>query len=110
DDLLNMIGVEIAKMHLADIIHGDLMNSHMMLRKGSKIWSVPIDFRLAYHSTMVEDKAVGLYVLEHAFGSIYPDAEPLFSSVQHTRQTSRKAIRKRLDNGCLRGRKRSVVG
>ncbi|KAI6042158.1 hypothetical protein EDC04DRAFT_2564573, partial [Pisolithus marmoratus] len=69
DDLLNMIGVEIAKVHLADIIHGDLTNSNMMLRKGSKIWSVPIYFGLAHHSTMVEDKAVGLYVLEHAFGS-----------------------------------------
>jgi TP53 regulating kinase-like protein len=33
DTLMNMIGVEIAKMHLADIIHGDLTTSNMMLRK-----------------------------------------------------------------------------
>jgi TP53 regulating kinase and related kinases len=27
-----MVGTEIAKMHLADIIHGDLTTSNMMLR------------------------------------------------------------------------------
>ncbi|KAI6024312.1 hypothetical protein EDC04DRAFT_2869506 [Pisolithus marmoratus] len=97
-DLLNMIGVEIAKMHLADIIHGDLINSNMMLRKGSKIWSVPIDFGLAYHSTMVEDKAVGLYVLE------------CFSTHDKHLGKHWSAIKKRLNDGCLRGRKRSVVG
>ncbi|KAI6024309.1 hypothetical protein EDC04DRAFT_2900265 [Pisolithus marmoratus] len=85
DDLLNTIGVEIAKTHLAYIIHGDPRNSNMMLRKGSKIWSVPIDFGFMYHSTMVEDKAIGLYVLDRAFGSTHPDAELLFSSVQHLR-------------------------
>ena len=30
---------------------------------------------------MVEDKAVDLYVLERAFTSTHPDAEPLFSGV-----------------------------
>ncbi|KAI5985517.1 hypothetical protein EDD15DRAFT_2175836, partial [Pisolithus albus] len=75
-----VVGVEIAKMHLADIIHGDLTTSNMMLRKGSKDL-VLIDFGLAYHSTLVEDKAVDLYVLKRAFASTHPDAEPLFSSV-----------------------------
>jgi hypothetical protein len=28
-----MIGTEIAKMHLADVIHGDLTTSNMMLRR-----------------------------------------------------------------------------
>jgi TP53 regulating kinase-like protein len=36
DTLMDMIGVEIAKMHLADIIHGDLTTSNMMLRKKNK--------------------------------------------------------------------------
>jgi hypothetical protein len=40
-----------------------------------------IDFGLAYHSTLVEDKAVDLYVLERAFSSTHPDSEPLFASV-----------------------------
>jgi tRNA A-37 threonylcarbamoyl transferase component Bud32 len=30
-----MVGTEIAKMHLADIIHGDLTTSNMMLRHPS---------------------------------------------------------------------------
>jgi len=42
---------------------------------------VLIDFGLAYQSTLVEDKAVDLYVLERAFASTHPDAEPLFASV-----------------------------
>ncbi|KAI6114643.1 kinase-like domain-containing protein [Pisolithus croceorrhizus] len=113
DDLLNMIGVEIAKMHLADIIHGDLTTSNMMLREGSKDL-VLIDFGLAYHSTLVEDKAVDLYVLERAFASTHPDAEPLFSSVlaSYEKHLGKhwSAIKKRLNDVRLRGRKRSMVG
>lgn len=113
DDLLNMVGVEIAKMHLADIIHGDLTTSNMMLRKGSNDL-VLIDFGLAYHSTLVEDKAVDLYVLERAFASTHPDAEPLFSSVlaSYEKRLGKhwSAIKKRLDDVRLRGRKRSMVG
>jgi len=33
DALMGMIGVEIAKMHYADVIHGDLTTSNMMLRR-----------------------------------------------------------------------------
>ena len=29
---MGLIGVEIAKMHLADVVHGDLTTSNMMLR------------------------------------------------------------------------------
>jgi TP53 regulating kinase and related kinases len=29
---MSLIGTEIAKMHMADIIHGDLTTSNMMLR------------------------------------------------------------------------------
>ncbi|KAI6096722.1 kinase-like domain-containing protein [Pisolithus sp. B1] len=113
DDLLDMIGVEIAKMHLADVIHGDLTTSNMMLRRRSKDL-VLIDFGLAYHSTLVEDKAVDLYVLERAFASTHPDAEPLFSSVlaSYEKRLGKHwpAIKKRLNDVRLRGRKRSMVG
>lgn len=33
DEVMQMIGTEIAKMHMADIIHGDLTTSNMMLRR-----------------------------------------------------------------------------
>ncbi|KIK46840.1 hypothetical protein CY34DRAFT_75277, partial [Suillus luteus UH-Slu-Lm8-n1] len=113
DALMDMIGVEIAKMHLADIIHGDLTTSNMMLRKQTSDL-VLIDFGLAYHSTLVEDKAVDLYVLERAFASTHPDSEPLFAGVLHAYEKRMgnhwMPIKKRLDDVRLRGRKRSMVG
>ena len=36
-----MVGTEIAKMHLADIIHGDLTTSNMMLRQPSSVTNSP---------------------------------------------------------------------
>ncbi|EGN97266.1 hypothetical protein SERLA73DRAFT_183925 [Serpula lacrymans var. lacrymans S7.3] len=113
DLLMTKVGNEIAKMHLADVIHGDLTTSNMMLRQGSKDL-VLIDFGLAYMSTLVEDKAVDLYVLERAFSSTHPDSEPLFSSVLEAYRVKMgkqwTAIGKRLDDVRLRGRKRSMVG
>ncbi|KAG1745092.1 kinase-like domain-containing protein [Suillus paluster] len=113
DALMDMIGAEIAKMHLADVIHGDLTTSNMMLRKKTSDL-VLIDFGLAYHSTLVEDKAVDLYVLERAFASTHPDSEPLFAGVLGAYEKRMGKywlpIRKRLDDVRLRGRKRSMVG
>jgi len=115
DALMNMIGVEIAKMHQADIIHGDLTTSNMMLRPSSPPQLVLIDFGLSYHSAMVEDKAVDLYVLERAFSSTHPDSEPLFEGVlkaygQKLGPKEWQGIERRLDDVRLRGRKRSMVG
>ncbi|TFK98394.1 hypothetical protein BDV98DRAFT_606953 [Pterulicium gracile] len=79
--LMALIGAEIAKMHLADVIHGDLTTSNMMLRKhAGSTTSKPaqlilIDFGLSYVSGLVEDKAVDLYVLERAFASTHPEPE-----------------------------------
>jgi tRNA A-37 threonylcarbamoyl transferase component Bud32 len=42
---------------------------------------VLIDFGLSYVSSLVEDKAVDLYVLERAFASTHPDSEPWFDAV-----------------------------
>jgi len=123
DVLMQLIGQEIAKMHLADVIHGDLTTSNMMLRHPSSFKSrhptlstelVLIDFGLSFHSSLVEDKAVDLYVLERAFSSTHPDSEPLFASVLKAyEQRMRKdwtAIGRRLEDVRLRGRKRSMVG
>jgi tRNA A-37 threonylcarbamoyl transferase component Bud32 len=100
-----MVGTEIAKMHLADIIHGDLTTSNMMFRHPSTTLDSPqntqqlvsdmlrccepvdmrcqvlVDFGLAYTSSLTEDKAVDLYVLERAFASTHPDSEPLFGRI-----------------------------
>ncbi|KAI0740144.1 hypothetical protein C8Q76DRAFT_608586 [Earliella scabrosa] len=117
DSLMELIGTEIAKMHQADIIHGDLTTSNMMLRHPSSrkgLQLVLIDFGLAYMSTLVEDKAVDLYVLERAFSSTHPQSEPLFAGVLKAYETKMgkewAAISRRLDDVRLRGRKRSMVG
>ena len=64
---------------------------------------VLIDFGLSYHSSLVEDKAVDLYVLERAFASTHPDSEPLFASVltAYARRlgTEWPALSRRLDDG-----------
>lgn len=44
-------------------------------------YQVLIDFGLAYTSSLTEDKAVDLYVLERAFASTHPESEPLFGRV-----------------------------
>ncbi|KAI0776968.1 hypothetical protein BD413DRAFT_524295 [Trametes elegans] len=117
DAVMELIGTEIAKMHRADIIHGDLTTSNMMLRHPSSpkgLQLVLIDFGLAYTSTLVEDKAVDLYVLERAFASTHPQSEPLFAGVlkAYEKKMGKEwaAVSRRLDDVRLRGRKRSMVG
>jgi TP53 regulating kinase-like protein len=95
-EILKIIGKEIGKLHDADIIHGDLTTSNMILvvdKKLSKISSDNlcervsrtnaegreggkeifaknkiffIDFGLGYISNKIEDKAVDLHLLKHA--------------------------------------------
>lgn len=59
------IGESIAKLHDADIIHGDLTTSNMILNeKNIKIYF--IDFGLGFISSRIEDKAVDLHLLRQA--------------------------------------------
>jgi len=58
-----MIGKDIAKLHKAGIIHGDLTTSNMLL-KNNEIYF--IDFGLSNHSIKIEDKAVDLHLLKEA--------------------------------------------
>lgn len=61
--IMNLIGESIAKLHKADIIHGDLTTSNMIL-KNNKVFF--IDFGLGYISKKIEDKAVDLHLLKQA--------------------------------------------
>ncbi|KAH9923461.1 kinase-like domain-containing protein [Epithele typhae] len=118
DQVMEMIGAELAKMHRADVVHGDLTTSNMMLRRPSAAQPaaelVLIDFGLAYISTLPEDKAVDLYVLERAFASTHPQSEPLFAGVLNAYAKGMgkdwTPVSRRLDDVRLRGRKRSMVG
>ncbi len=62
-EICKAIGEQIAKLHDADIIHGDLTTSNMIL-KGNLIYF--IDFGLGYISKKTEDKAVDLHLLKQA--------------------------------------------
>ncbi len=76
--IASKIGELIAACHGSDLIHGDLTTSNILVRDGEAIL---IDFGLAQVSSMVEDKAVDLYVLERAISSTHPEASELFSQI-----------------------------
>lgn len=62
-EICKNIGENIAKLHDAGIIHGDLTTSNMILKDNEVFF---IDFGLGFHSSKTEDKAVDLHLLKHA--------------------------------------------
>lgn len=103
------VGIAIGKMHDADIVHGDLTTSNIMLKNVSGVSNnggmqheidfnaftvdsdkaseelpsrvVLIDFGLGMTNAVAEDKAVDLHVLERAFASTHPNSEQLVSEL-----------------------------
>lgn len=67
EDLAFRIGSEISKLHSADIIHGDITTSNIMLQDNKLVF---IDFGLGRYSPLDEDKAVDLLVLKKSLQSI----------------------------------------
>ena len=79
DDYQNLakeMGEKVGKLHLKDIVHGDLTTSNMIMHKENKEINL-IDFGLSSFSNKVEDKAVDLFLLDRALESkhyqIYPE-------------------------------------
>ena len=73
-------GIAIGKLHDAEIVHGDLTTSNIMVKEISEILGsevVLIDFGLGMMKPTMEDKAVDLYVLERAFISTHPGSDYL---------------------------------
>jgi len=62
------IGEAIARLHRADIVHGDLTTSNMILRDGR---IVLIDFSLGEKTSSVESKGVDLRLLTEALTSAH---------------------------------------
>ena len=74
------VGKEIAMLHRAGIIHGDLTTSNMILTRGEQV--VFIDFGLGSRSEKVEDRGVDLHLLKRALQSTHHKrAEDCFQSV-----------------------------
>ncbi|GBB90546.1 hypothetical protein RclHR1_17530004 [Rhizophagus clarus] len=111
-ELAKMIGISLSKIHAVDVIHGDLTTSNLMLRESNQSLVI-IDFGLSYVSSLPEDKAVDLYVLEKAFLSTHPNSEEMFANILESYQKNYKAsqdVLSKLAEVRLRGRKRSMVG
>lgn len=124
-DLMTRVGRAVGRMHSVGVVHGDLTTSNLMLRtredggaavqpeKALEGAVTIIDFGLASQTVQDEDKAVDLYVLERAFGSTHPAAEPLFREVLRAYGESYRGARvvlKKLEEVRMRGRKRSMLG
>ncbi len=73
------IGEIAAKLHMNDIVHGDLTTSNMLL-DGDRI--VLIDFSLGSKSSETEDKGVDMHLLEEAFHSAHYKRSELYDTVK----------------------------
>lgn len=77
-DLLEQLGRMIARLHNAELIHGDLTTSNVLVADELVI----IDFGLSFFSRRIEDMAVDLHVLEQIIESSHPTyKQELFNAV-----------------------------
>ncbi|MBN2518780.1 MAG: bifunctional N(6)-L-threonylcarbamoyladenine synthase/serine/threonine protein kinase [Candidatus Altiarchaeota archaeon] len=67
--LSERIGLYIAKLHNAGIIHGDLTTSNMVIAKGDVYL---VDFGLGGFSNRIEDKATDLLLLKKSLNANHP--------------------------------------
>ncbi len=112
------LGRGVAALHNADVIHGDLTSSNVLVRPHEPgVAEVPltfIDFGLGYSSAMTEDKAVDLYVLERALVSTHAQLEPAlfdaFRAAYAAASNDAKAILAKYEQVKLRGRKKVCFG
>lgn len=123
-ELASKVGKSIGKMHLAEVIHGDLTTSNIMIDDPSLSCGaikttqtapeiVLIDFGLGSMTSTIEEKAVDLYVLERAFISTHPGSEALVSRIMESYRFSwgkGTIVLAKLEQVRLRGRKREMVG
>jgi TP53 regulating kinase-like protein len=112
-EVAEKVGAAIGRLHEADVIHGDLTTSNMILRDGTHSLAL-IDFGLSYTCKVAEDKAVDLYVLERAFLSTHPDTEKVFERImsvyERTAGKGAKQTLARLELVRARGRKKLCFG
>ncbi len=105
-ELAQEIGKNIAKLHDANIIHGDLTTSNMLLHEPSNQLQF-IDFGLSSFSDKIEDKAVDLFLLDRALESTHFQIYPgVFQSVIEGYRTSPLAeqVLQRFEKVKARGR------
>ncbi|XP_066387100.1 uncharacterized protein [Miscanthus floridulus] len=118
NDIATQIGNAVSKLHDGGLVHGDLTTSNMII-KNSNNQLVLIDFGLSFTSTIPEDKAVDLYVLERALISMHSscgDVILMMNRMEKILAAYRKASKQwcstqnKLALVRQRGRKRTMVG
>jgi TP53 regulating kinase-like protein len=67
--LCDVIGRQVARLHRAGIIHGDLTTSNMILTRDGKVYFV--DFGLGEYNPSLEARGVDLHLLKRALQSIH---------------------------------------
>ena len=122
DDLSVRIGQLVGKLHLNEIIHGDLTTSNLLVVESSnssnaqeKLKLYFIDFGLGSISNQLEEKAVDLYVLERALLSTHSQqAQQMFEGILsgyligHEKESDK--VIERFEQVRMRGRKRTMIG
>lgn len=112
EDIALQIGNAIGKLHDGGLVHGDLTTSNMIIKKGPN-QLVLIDFGLSFTSTLPEDKAVDLYVLERALLSMHSSCGNVMDKILTAYRKSSKqwsSTMNKLAQVRQRGRKRTMVG
>lgn len=104
--ICKQIGQNIAKLHDANIIHGDLTTSNMIyVKSNSKLYF--IDFGLGFESNKIEDKAVDLHLIKQALeAKHFAHHEKFFKCILKGYNASKnsKEVLKRLEAVESRGR------
>ena len=83
------IGINLAKIHDKDIIHGDLTTSNMLWSKNKLYF---IDFGLSFTSPKPEDKAVDLHLIKEALeAKHFRHHKEFFEAIIKGYKTSKKS-------------------
>lgn len=112
EDIARQIGDAIGKLHDGGLIHGDLTTSNMLIQLETN-QLVLIDFGLSFTSTLPEDKAVDLYVLERALLSMHSSCGNVMDRILASYRKSSKqwsSTFNKLAQVRQRGRKRTMLG
>lgn len=78
NDLARQIGLCVGRLHRADIVHGDLTTSNMILNDGDFYF---IDFGLGEKSSESEKKGVDMHLLKEALESAHSEHLELYEHV-----------------------------
>jgi len=71
EDIFFEFGRDVARLHTAGIMHGDLTTANVVRRKGNLVF---IDFGLSVRTTRLEDHAVDLRLIKETLVGAHPEA------------------------------------